>query len=299
MSPLRYPGGKRRLVPYLAAALKVNEVEPGLFVEPYAGGAACALELAASGVVERIGLADRDPLVASFWRVAFEDSDWLIKQVGAVEVSLKARERMKTKRHQSDRSRALACLLLNRTSFNGSLNSRAGAIGGQRQSGEYLIDCRFPRERLTKRLEEVAALADKVAFVRVADALDVVKEARAAAAKADESLTFYFDPPFWAKSDRLYRFTYGEADHRRLANALRYVKEPLFLSYDDAPEVAALYAGRGFLSAHVELLYVATQRTAERELMITNQQRLPSDSRLWRTSGEWRARRRGAVRSAP
>jgi len=40
LSPLRYPGGKRRLAPYVAAALAENDLRPDLFVEPYAGGAA-------------------------------------------------------------------------------------------------------------------------------------------------------------------------------------------------------------------------------------------------------------------
>jgi DNA adenine methylase len=47
LSPLRYPGGKRRLTPYLAAALTANDLEPDLFVEPFAGGASVALELLA------------------------------------------------------------------------------------------------------------------------------------------------------------------------------------------------------------------------------------------------------------
>jgi len=69
-SPLRYPGGKRRLVPYVAAALEANGLKPDLFVEPFAGGASVALELAASGAVEKIGIADVDPYIAAFWKTA-------------------------------------------------------------------------------------------------------------------------------------------------------------------------------------------------------------------------------------
>lgn len=59
LSPLRYPGGKRRLVPYIAAALVANDLRPDLFVEPYAGGASVALELARTGFVDKIVLAER------------------------------------------------------------------------------------------------------------------------------------------------------------------------------------------------------------------------------------------------
>lgn len=55
LSPLRYPGGKRRLMPYVAAALSANGLEPDLFVEPFAGGASVALELLATEKVRRIG----------------------------------------------------------------------------------------------------------------------------------------------------------------------------------------------------------------------------------------------------
>ena len=88
LSPLRYPGGKRRLVPYLAAALELNDIKPDLFVEPLAGGASVALELAHAGVVEQIGLADSDPWIAAFWMTVFWDCDWLVEKVTSAEVTL-------------------------------------------------------------------------------------------------------------------------------------------------------------------------------------------------------------------
>ena len=56
LSPLRYPGGKRRLAPYVAAALAENELRPNLFVEPYAGGASVALELLHFDLVDHVVL---------------------------------------------------------------------------------------------------------------------------------------------------------------------------------------------------------------------------------------------------
>lgn len=295
LSPLRYPGGKRRLTPYLAAALKANDLEPDLFVEPFAGGASVALELLATGRVKRIGLAERDPYLAAFWNTVFFDSDWLCQQIDEVEVSLAMWERLKRGRFRARRARALACLFLNRTSFNGTLHTRAGPIGGKAQTGTYKIDCRFPRERLKRRVRACAALSGGVAFVREADALDVVRDARRAV--RGKTVFFYLDPPFWAKAQQLYRFSFTIDDHKRLATALRYVKEPYLLSYDAAPEVEALYARHGSLIERVELLY-GTQRSAGEELVIANLARLPADNRLWRTHHEWTRlrRRRSAVR---
>ena len=44
-SPLRYPGGKGRLGPWLADVLQENGLTGGWYIEPYAGGAGAALFL--------------------------------------------------------------------------------------------------------------------------------------------------------------------------------------------------------------------------------------------------------------
>ena len=176
LSPLRYPGGKRKLVPYVQAVLKANGLCPDVFVEPFAGGASVALELAATRAVAQIGLADRDPYIAAFWETVFFDCDWLCRQVEEIEVTLETWERMKKTRFRSRRSLALACLFLNRTSFNGTLQSRAGPIGGKSQVSRYAIDCRFPRKRLIKRLRACEQLAteQRVAFVEAGSALNII-----------------------------------------------------------------------------------------------------------------------------
>ena len=45
VSPLRYPGGKGRLGPWIASLMKENGLEGGCYVEPYAGGAGVAMYL--------------------------------------------------------------------------------------------------------------------------------------------------------------------------------------------------------------------------------------------------------------
>jgi DNA adenine methylase len=299
LSPLRYPGGKRRLMPYVSAALTENSLELDLFVEPFAGGASVALELVATGKVQSIGLAERDPYVASFWKTVFFDTDWLCRQIEHADVTLDTWERMKRTRFTSTRRQAFACLFLNRTSFNGALHRRAGPIGGKRRASVYTIDCRFPRERLVRRIRTCALYADRVAFVEERSALDLIPHVRRRF--RSKRVFYYLDPPFWSKSRDLYRYSFSPGDHARLATALRYVREPYLLSYDPAPEVEQLYVGhKGVRTERVELLYTATQRTAEEELVITNLSCLPRDTRLWRTNREWMQlrRRRGPVRMA-
>jgi DNA adenine methylase len=295
LSPLRYPGGKRRLAPYVAAALAENDLRPGLFVEPYAGGASVALELLQFDLVDRVVLGDQDPVITAFWKTVVDDVDWLCQQVEEVDLDLATWERMKTARFRSRRSLALSCLYLNRTSFNGSLHRRAGPIGGKAQSSQYPIGCRFPRERLVKRLRACAAMADRIEVAQAQDAMQTLRETRARAHRDDRSVFFYLDPPFWSKSELLYRYSFYETDHERLADALHWVADPFLLSYDAAPEIVELYRGhRAATTAAIELLYTGSTRSAGRELVISNLPKLPTETRLWRRNAEWSDARKAA-----
>jgi DNA adenine methylase len=295
LSPLRYPGGKRRLAPYIAAALAENGLRPGLFVEPYAGGASVALELLDFDLVDRVVLADADPMVSAFWQTAFHDNDWLCGRVASVSLNLRTWRRMKHTNFTTRRNLALACLYLNRTSFNGSLHPAAGAIGGAAQVSDYSVGCRFPRERLISRLRACATLKDRVDVLDPQDGMKTLREARERGRREAESVFYYLDPPFWAKSEKLYRKSFNEPDHERLAEALHWVTDKFLLSYDAAPEIVDLYsAHRNVRLAEIELLYTGTARSAGREIVISNLPTLPSETRLWRPNEEWSRARKTA-----
>jgi DNA adenine methylase len=279
-------------VPYVAEALKVNDLRPSLLVEPFAGGASVALELLALGFVERIALGDVDPFVASFWETVFDDTDWLCEQVESVPLDLATWERMKTTNFTGRRNRALACLYLNRTSFNGALHRRAGPIGGKSGSSSYEIGCRFPRKRIVQRIRACAALGGRVELVVADDAMKTVKATRELARRRGWEIFYYLDPPFWAKSQYLYRRAFATKGHQRLAESLRWLGDPYLLSYDPAPEIVTLYTHDGLVVQEIELLYSGRPTDGIRELVITNLPQLPSETRLWRTSAEWQSRRK-------
>ena len=67
-TPLRYPGGKGKLTAYIKALMKENRLLDGEYVEPYAGGAAIALELLFHEYVSRIHINDVSRPVYSFWK---------------------------------------------------------------------------------------------------------------------------------------------------------------------------------------------------------------------------------------
>lgn len=66
VTPLRYPGGKGRLGPWLAELLRANRISGGTYVEPYAGGAGAAIYLLSAGIVNRIIINDADFAVYAF-----------------------------------------------------------------------------------------------------------------------------------------------------------------------------------------------------------------------------------------
>ena len=292
LSPLRFPGSKRRLAVFIQRALEENEIVPKLFVEPFAGGASVALQLLKNGAVERIGLADRDSLVAAFWKTVFFDADWLVDEIRSIEISLQQWDRFKKSRPKDRRERALACLFLNRTSFSGILARGAGPIGGRSQESAFTLDCRFPRETLVRRIRQAESLRDHIDFVWNLPWAGTISLLRRMQKRGglSEGLFFYFDPPFFEKANRLYRHWFSDAEHRRFRDSVMALREKWVLSYDSVPRSRALYSNASPNGARIESLYSASSKGGMRraeEAIITNLPRLPIERRLWRASAEW------------
>jgi DNA adenine methylase len=290
LSPLRYPGGKRRLAGYIAATIRLNSLRPKLFVEPFAGGASVALQLLNDGLVESIALGEKDPLLAGFWKTVFTDHEWLIEKLRDTEPTLTNWDRFKNGRYLTDRQRALACIFLNRTSFSGIIAPGAGPLGGRKQQSAYSIGCRYAVELITRRITQAAQLANRVLFVNHGDWRHTVRRVKARRYQPNEVL-YYFDPPFYYKANDLYRFFFDDANHRRLHDALGTLGQPWLLSYDAAEPIIEMYRQNGIGPKRVELLYSAAnsgELTEMQELIVTSLQRLPRASRLWRTADEWK-----------
>lgn len=282
VSPLRYPGGKRKLAVLIAHILATSERAVGLLVEPFVGGGAVSIALLESGFAHKIALADRDDLVASFWKTVFSpDAERLARKVEDAKVNLKEWDRVATSRPRSDLSRAFKCLYLNRTNFSGILDQRAGPIGGRAQSGPYQLGCRFNQERLAKRIRELSRYSDRVAFVECQDYRKTVAQTRRLVNCGlidKEELFWYFDPPFFEKADRLYRYVFDKRDHRAFSSVLRRIPGSFVLSYDDVLAAEAIYGNDvramaiPFGRTSVSRVYAAAERDlrAARELIVSD-----------------------------
>lgn len=285
VSPLRYPGAKRWMSGYISRSIAHNNLLPELFVEPFAGGASVALAQLYSGLVEKVALNDRDPLVAAFWQTVFFDTDWLVDQIWKTEVTLENWERLKRQNPISIRGRAYKCLFLNRTSFSGVLAPNAGPIGGKAQKSKYKIDCRFTKETVIRRIQEVAAYKKRVAFVWNLNwkaALARIQKMQQMGSLPKTSL-FYLDPPFYKKANSLYTFHFDHSSHAALQDFLTTFDEPWILSYDSCPEVIALYKDGGFRASNVNLIYTASQKSERgigKELIVSNLPRMVSELQL-------------------
>ncbi|MEV5060420.1 DNA adenine methylase [Streptomyces sp. NPDC053794] len=264
-SPLRYPGAKSGLGHHIKTLVDGAGTllgRPDLFVEPFAGGASVALRLVGAGSVARVLLADADPLVAAFWQTAAADTDWLIDRMHEEPVTL---DRWDYWRHRPTarlgrKEAAVKCLFLNRTTFSGILQGRAGPVGGRKQTGRYRIDSRFNKNGLEARLRFVGHLYDQG---HIADVW--CKDWSATMSDVTEwypgllpnRVMAYLDPPYLTNSPRLYAVSFDPAGgyapgprgitgrawtegaaHYRLAHYLRTACPfRWILSYDHQPEL--------------------------------------------------------------
>jgi DNA adenine methylase len=228
LSPLRYPGAKSLMTKAISTLVKnARSTAAGpvrLFVEPFAGGASTALRLVSEGAVDQILLADSDPLVACFWQAAAVDTEELVARAhheweayvhpgGAAAVDRWDHWRGWLPDPGASVAEvrlglAVKCLFLNRTTFSGILHGRAGPIGGRAQTSDYPIGCRWNPSAIEDRIKYIGHLYERGRLVDVwlKDWVDTVDDlAERLPDLPPESTLLYLDPPYLAKSDRLYR----------------------------------------------------------------------------------------------
>ena len=245
-SPLRYPGGKSSLSRLLAKFIELNNLQDGIYVEPYAGGAGAGLNLLFSEYVSELILNDADRDIYLFWRSILFDTERFIKLLNDTPISIdewkKHRQILKNPDVYSELEIAFSTLYLNRCNRSGILY--AGPIGGQLQSGKWPIDARFNKVELTRRIEKVALFASQISIHNL-DAIDFIKKHVLPLAVLNNRLLVYLDPPYYSKGSQLYLNYYVPEDHVVLAN---FINNQLgfkwIVSYDDVAQIRQLYSER-------------------------------------------------------
>lgn len=87
-SPLRYPGGKGKLEPFMKLLIRQIGHLGGTYVEPFAGGAGIVLELLKKEIVSDIVIDDLDKGIYSFWRSIFSETDRFINDIRNIELTI-------------------------------------------------------------------------------------------------------------------------------------------------------------------------------------------------------------------
>ena len=276
-SPLRYPGGKTALLETVAETMRLNKIDRGRYVEPYAGGGGLALSLLYAGHVTSIQLNDVDVAIAALWRAMLDRPEDLIEMMMAVPVTVEEWERQRLLYLAGPRTDetelALATLFLNRTNRSGIIKT-GGIIGGKKQTGNYLIDCRFNKETISARIRRIAKYRNRIEFTSE-DALDFIRKRREA---PDHRSFMFIDPPYFKAGADLYTSFYRPEDHLDVAEAIGELDRPWMLTYDTAPEIMRMY--RGNRQFRFDQLYSAQTKRMGVELMVVSKGlRLPASVR--------------------
>ncbi len=241
LSPLRYPGGKRRLASFIAQVCEMNSVT-GHYIEPYAGGAGVALHLLLNNCVREVTVNDFDRSIYAFWYTIKHDSARLIREINKIEVNVESWHEMKAVQHRKNTAPllelGLSTFFLNRTNVSGALNG--GIIGGLEQNGKYKIDCRFNKAELIRRIAAIAEKANRLNVTNL-DALELLSRLKRRSSYKSNTI-FFFDPPYYLQGESLYLNHYSHNDHLELAKAILGMKNAKWImTYDDSDEIKKMY----------------------------------------------------------
>src|ERR1051325_5651518 len=114
-SPLRYPGGKRRIASFIESLIEANDFHRHTYVEPYAGGAAVALHLLIRKKM-RVIINDIDPCIFAFWSTIKNNPEELCRRISRTKIDIAEWRRQKsvlTATRPSPIDLAVATLFLN------------------------------------------------------------------------------------------------------------------------------------------------------------------------------------------
>jgi DNA adenine methylase len=265
-SPLRYPGGKASISPFLEQLIVLNDLHDGRIVEPFAGGAGASLQLMFNEIVSDIAINDIDPRIYAFWRAVVNQTEKLVSLIMDTDITMDVWNNCQ-RIYRSGLSRysqvqiAFAVFFLNRCNRSGILMG-GGPIGGYEQSGKWKLDARFNRLVLVERIRRIASYGNRVSVTRLS-----ANELLLNMPNDNKRTLVFLDPPYYEKGQRLYLNALEEDDHKQLADILR--GSPKFnwvLTYDNVEPIRRLYGD--FEMRPFELNYSASARRMGREIMI-------------------------------
>lgn len=256
VSPLRYPGGKKKVLSLLAPFWSTPHNE---YREPFLGGASAFLAKPRAPVN---WVNDADESVWHFWMAVQRAPDQLCRLIREyTPPTIETWHYWRQANIGESVAQGFRTLFLNRTCFSGILN--AGPIGGIGQTGPSKVDARWNAKELCT---QVMAASHKLAGVSI-----TCQDFSALIEAPGSDVFLYLDPPYYHKGNLLYSAKMNVVDHQRLAGLLKLTKHRFLLTYDDCPEVRTLYDGAYF---YERSWFYSVPRNRERihgkELFVSN-----------------------------
>ena len=264
-SPLRYPGGKGKLTPFIATMIESRGHKRGTYIEPFAGGAAVALELLEKGIVSEIVINDLDKGIYSFWRAILTETDRFIEEIEKTQVNMdewyNQRAICMNKSSRYSFELGFATFFMNRTNRSGII--KGGVIGGKAQQGAWKLDARFNKSELIERIRKIA---EKKRHIHLYNK-DIVSFIKNYIPKYEDNAFVYFDPPYFRKGHQLYMNFFDYEDHVRIEKLIsNMVNCDWMITYDNEPEIKKIYE-KNYIKTF-ELNYSVAEKRKGQELII-------------------------------
>lgn len=276
-SPLRYPGGKGKLEPFMELLIRQTGHVGGTYVEPFAGGAGIALELLEKEIVNDIVINDLDKGIYSFWRAILSETDRFTNDIRNVELTI---DEWNMQRQVIDNCNrysyelGFATFYLNRTNRSGII--KGGVIGGTEQAGNWKMDARFNREDLIERIIKIAKRKKHIHLYNK----DVNSFIQNYLPRYQQNAFVYFDPPYFGKGKQLYLNFFSYDDHVRIERMIdNQVNCDWVITYDDVQEIADIY--QNHILKRFDLNYsAAVKRKASEIIIFRRQDMIPTDHQM-------------------
>ncbi len=275
LSPLRYPGGKSKIYEKVKNLIEINAFGNRTYVEPFAGGFGIGIGLLCDNTVQTAVLNDFDTHIYNFWYAILHHTEELNRLITETPITLDERENQKHV-YEAEVDDALAdgfaTLFLNRVNFSGVFNG--GPIGGYSQTGTYRLDCRFNKNDIIKRIEQVALLANRIDLYNLEASELITVQLQ----NTIRTSFFNIDPPYVEKGQRLYKNYFLEEDHRALERIIaQYLIDTRWIvTYDDCELVRDIYSA--YTTVGYDIQHNVGASKNGKEIVITN---IPVDTFSW------------------
>lgn len=220
LSPLRYPGGKSKLIDFVGEEINPEQLQT--VVSPFTGGGSVEWALLESGLTTHLVLNDKDPDVSNFWSTVVHQPKQLIHYIEQYPLSeslyQKAHSYMTTATHNvtDNVEKAFLFLINNRCSFSGIYN--AGRMGGKNGSLAKLSQ-RYNPTTLIRQINTLTKLVDaKHITVEVFNQSyeDIIEDYA-----WSKHTTLFIDPPYITEqASSIYRHSFNDDHHHALFSQL-------------------------------------------------------------------------------